>query len=350
MLRLIDANLDRLGEGLRVLEDVARFLLNDLEITEELKALRHKMVISDSDIRSRLLVSRDSGNDAMKGRVEGKRGNVIDLVTANAKRAQEALRVLEEFAKLPQIPLKVRQKDFAQARFTLYEIEKELTLKLQRQDKRERIAGLYVIIDTETLGGRGEVEAARQAIQGGAKIIQFRDKHRGKRDLFPIAQELKGICTETTTLFILNDYLDLTLATNADGVHLGQGDLPIHLVREILPPDKIIGCSVRTVEQTLQAQEEGTDYIGVGSIYPSPTKPDAEVIGLERLREIKNAISLPVVALGGINESNVEEVVKAGADAVAVISAVLNTEDVATSARRLAAKMRKEVIIGKADF
>ncbi|MBT9149467.1 MAG: Thiamine-phosphate synthase [Dehalococcoidia bacterium] len=364
MLRIIDANLDRLGEGLRVLEDIARFVLEDIRITEKLRRMRHELIAIDPALKSRLLAARDSVGDVGRGGAGGgDRKRLIDVVTANAKRAQESLRVLEELAKLPQVPAELRERRFEEARFTLYEIERELALRLARQDRRNRVAGLYVIIDAQTLGasresrvqsresGRegnsslqppasslSEAEAARQVIQGGARVIQLRDKHRSKRELIPLTRELRQICAEAGVLFIVNDYVDLALATDADGVHLGQNDLPVPLAREILPLDKIIGCSARTVELALKAQEEGADYIGVGSIYSSPTKPSAEVIGLGRLRDIRNAVSLPVVALGGVNESNVGEVLEAGADSVAVIDAVLNAEDTRMATHRLVAK------------
>lgn len=338
MLRIIDANLDRLSEGLRVLEDISRFILEDIGITEQLRRMRHELIAIDPALKRRLLAARDSAGDVGREGAGGSdRKRLIDVVSANARRAQESLRVLEELAKLPQATAELGERNFEKARFALYEIEKELALRLVRQDRRNRVAGLYVIIDAQTLGKRSEAEAARQVIQGGAMVIQLRDKHRSKRELVPLTRELKKICAEAGVLFIVNDYVDLALATDADGVHLGQNDLPVPLAREILPLDKIIGCSARTVELALDAQEEGADYIGVGSIYSSPTKPGAEVIGLGRLQQIKEAVSLPVVALGGINESNVSEVIKAGADCVAVIDAVLNASDIRMATHRLAA-------------
>jgi len=139
----------------------------------------------------------------------------------------------------------------------------------------------------------------------------------------------------------------LALLVNADGVHLGQDDIPVSSARKLLSPDKIVGCSVRRMEQALEAQAEGADYIAVGSIYPSPTKVSAEVVGLETLRQIKEAVSVPVVAIGGINEDNLKEVVSSGADAVAVISAVLKTGDVKASAYRLSAKILELKAEGK---
>jgi thiamine-phosphate pyrophosphorylase len=340
--RIIDANLDRLGEALRVLEDIARFILDDAHLSEKLKNIRHDLIPVDPSTKNKLLAARDTEGDVGHERaaISGSaRQSVSDLVTANAKRAEESLRVLEEFAKLPETPAELKGRRFEQARFTLYGIEREITLRLARWDKRERITGLYAIIDAQTLAGRiSEAEAARQIIRGGAKVIQLRDKRRSKGELVPIAQELRQICAQAEVLFLINDYVDLALATDADGVHLGQSDLPVCLARRVLPLDKIIGCSVRTVEQAQKAQDEGADYIGVGAIYPSPTKPDAGVIGIEGLRKIRDAILLPIVALGGIKPSNVDEVLEAGANSIAAISAVLS-DKIEASTRRLAAKI-----------
>lgn len=340
MLRLMDANLDRLGEGLRVLEDSARFVLGDIQITETLKRMRHELTSTDPVFRSKLLASRNSEGDVGREKAVATipRTQLVDLVAANARRTQESLRVLEEYAKLPQIPVEIAERNFEQARFALYEIEKELTLKLIRHDKRERISGLYVIIDRQFLAGRSEVEATRQVIQGGARVIQLRDKLRNKRDIIAVAHELKQVCIEANVLFIMNDHMDVAVAVDADGVHLGVNDLPVPMAREMMSLEKIIGCTVRTVEQAIKAQEDGVDYIGVGAIYPSSTKADAEVVGLERLHEIKRKVSMPIVAIGGINETNVNPVIETGADSVAVISAVLSTDDMLASTHQLVAK------------
>jgi len=132
-------------------------------------------------------------------------------------------------------------------------------------------------------------------------------------------------------LFIMNDYLDLALATDADGLHLGQDDLPVTAARKLLPMDKIIGCSTTTVDQAVTAQAEGADYIAVGSIYPTSSKETAKVVGRNRLQEIRQAVTLPLVAIGGITKDTAHEVMTAGADAIAIISAILQAEDIATA-------------------
>lgn len=343
MLRLIDANLDRLAEGLRVLEDTARFVLGDVQITETLKRMRHDLTTTDPAFRNTLLASRNSladvGRESAVANIP--RTHLGDLVTANARRAQESLRVLEEYSKLSQIPEGLAERDFETARFALYTIEKELSLRLIRHEKRERITGLYVILDVQSLEGRSEVEVARRVIQGGARAIQLRDKHRDKRELIAVSQEIKQICAKADVLFLVNDHIDVAVASDADGVHLGLNDAPVALAREMMALDKIVGCSARTVAQALSAQESGADYVGVGAMYPSPTKSDAEVVGPDRLREMRGRISIPIVAIGGINQTNLSEVLESGADSAAVISAVLNTDDILASTKQLCAKFER---------
>ena len=180
-----------------------------------------------------------------------------------------------------------------------------------------------------------------QAIQGGATTIQLRDKLLCKKGLLPIAQQLRNLCAEHDVLFIVNDHLDLVLATDADGLHLGQEDLPIKEARKLLAMDQILGTSIRTVAQANTAESEEADYIAVGSMYPTPSKETAEVVGLDRLRQIRQAVNLPVVAIGGITRDNAAEVIAAGADAVAVISAILKAEDVEKATRELVETLQR---------
>ncbi len=337
-LRIIDASLNRISEGLRLLEDLARFLLNDATLTRQLKSMRHELIRGDWPFHQKLLESRNSESDvgiALEVPGEEKQRDLPTTVMANARRVQESLRTLEELAKVPDITPELDSEKFEQARFALYTIERDLLSKLLRQDKTKLIRGLYVIIDTQLLKGRGHVEVAGQVIRGGARIIQLRDKTMSKRKLLSIAQELKNLCAEHNVLFIMNDYLDLALAANADGLHLGQGDLPIKVARKLLPMDKVLGCSVTTVEQAVTAESEGADHIAVGSMYPTPSKETAKVVGLEMLRQVRQKISLPLVAIGGITKDNVAEICAAGADSVAVIGAVLGAEAPEEAARQI---------------
>ncbi len=340
MLRIIDANLNRLSEGLRLLEDLARLQLNDATLTQQLKNMRHELLRSDWSFQQQLLQARNSEGDVgidMEVPGDEKQRELPTVVIANARRVQQSLRTLEELSKTPDA--KLDPEKFKQARFSLYTIEQELVSKLLRQDKTRHVAGLYAIIDTQALKGRSHIEVASQVISGGATVVQLRDKLLSKKELLPIAQQLRGLCTEHNVLFIVNDYLDIALAADADGLHLGQDDLPIKVARKLLPIDRILGSSVTTADQALTAESEGADYIAVGSIYPTKYKETATVVGLERLRQIKQAISLPLVAIGGINKDNAAEVIAAGADSVAVISAVLDAEAPKEAAREIVDKL-----------
>jgi thiamine-phosphate pyrophosphorylase len=194
-LRIIDANINRLGEGLRVLEEFARMTLNDAVLTQKLKDIRHKTVIVNQELQKQLLGARDAGGDIgsnldVKGETKGK--NIVGIITANAKRAQESLRVLEELAKVPELILNTE--NYRKARFELYTIEKELTGKLSRQENTKRVVGLYAVVDTEWLKGRQPVKAAEQMIKGGARIIQLRCKMGGLKEFLDLAKDLKNIC------------------------------------------------------------------------------------------------------------------------------------------------------------
>ena len=344
-LRIIDANLNRIGEGLRLLEDLARLLLNDATLTQQLKTMRHELVTSDWSFNQQLLQSRDSESDVginIEAPEQAEPRELPIMVVANARRVQEALRTLEELAKIPGTTPKLDSEKFKQARFSLYTIERTLLSKLLRKDKLKSIPGLYVIIDTQALKGRSHIEVASQAICGGAKTVQLRDKLQSKKELLPLAQKLRKLCTEHNVLFIMNDYLDLALASDADGLHLGQDDLPIKVARKLLPMDKILGCSTTTADQAITAESEGADYIAAGSIYPTSSKETAKVVGLERLLQIRQAISLPLVAIGGITKDNAAEVLAAGADSVAVIGAVLGAESPEEAAQQIAARFEAQ--------
>ena len=349
-LRMIDANLNRSSEGLRILEDVARFLLNDTELCKRLKTLRHNLGQETETLRVGLLSQRDAECDVghlypiaprerkSNAKTTPVRG-LLDLVTANAKRVQESLRVIEELARLPEINSKLNSASFERTRFALYTLERDLISRISRRDKLERISGLYVIIDRQFLVGREEVEVAKQIIEGGARVIQLRDKQSKKAELLLVVQKIRELCSQADVLFMINDYLDLAVAVDADGLHVGQEDLPLPVIRRELPVDKIVGCSVKSISQATKAQTEGADYIAVGSIFPTTTKEEVTVVGVNMLKELKRTITTPVVAIGGINLNNVDEVIAAGADAVAVISAVLGEQDIKGAVQNLVAKI-----------
>ncbi len=198
--------------------------------------------------------------------------------------------------------------------------------------------GLYVIIDPSITAERDETDVARRAIEGGARLLQWRDKTREKGLQLPVAQAIRPLCREAGALFLVNDNVDLALAADADGVHLGQNDLPVAVVRRIVPREMIVGCSTNNPGEARQAEADGADYVSVGRLYETGSKSDTRPATLETLRAVKAAVSVPVCAIGGINESNIDAVIAAGADMVAVIAAVVAAADVRQAARRLATR------------
>jgi len=204
---------------------------------------------------------------------------------------------------------------------------------------KPRIRGLYVIVDPEQTRGRDAVEVARQALEGGASLIQWRDKARDKGEQLPQLRAVRDLCRRHGALLIVNDHADLALAAGADGVHLGQKDLPPAAVRAFVPADFIVGVSTNNVEEARRAEAEGASYVAVGALFPTASKTVTRPASPQRLRDVKQAVSVPVVGIGGINERNIDQVFAAGADAVAVISAVIAADDVRQAAARLAAHL-----------
>jgi thiamine-phosphate pyrophosphorylase len=200
---------------------------------------------------------------------------------------------------------------------------------------------LYVITDRQIARGLSHAEIARRAVSGGADAIQLRDKTLSSRALVQAASEIRSITRETGTCFIVNDRIDIALATGADGVHLGQEDLPVMSARRIAPPGFIIGVSIGTVAEAVSAVSAGADYIALSPTFDTGSKADAGPgYGLRTLRKICEMVSVPVIAIGGINPGNVAGVVAAGAAGIAVISAVVSAEDIAGAARYLKESIR----------
>jgi thiamine-phosphate pyrophosphorylase len=203
---------------------------------------------------------------------------------------------------------------------------------------------LHVLTDRKASRGRSYLQVAEAAIAGGADVLQLRDKEASSGELYREALQLRRLTLEVNVPFIVNDRLDIALAVDADGVHVGQSDLPASVVRKILGPGKILGVSVVTVEEALQAEKDGADYLGVGPVFEARgTKPDTlEPLGVVCISRIRGHCRLPIVAIGGINEENALKVREAGADAAAVISAVVSADDISLATRRL-----KRILEGK---
>jgi thiamine-phosphate pyrophosphorylase len=203
---------------------------------------------------------------------------------------------------------------------------------------------LYVITDEQLSGGRTHQEIARQAITGGAEVIQFRDKTASGKKLYETGLELKKLTRENSVSFIVNDRLDLALILDADGVHVGQSDIPARAARRLLGPDKILGVSAASVAEALKAEVDGADYLGVGPIFEARgTKADAaKPQGLELLVQIRQKCRLPLIAIGGIHRQNVNSVIQAGADGAAVISAIVAANDISKAASQIRSAILRE--------
>ncbi|MDE2323013.1 MAG: thiamine phosphate synthase, partial [candidate division NC10 bacterium] len=195
-----------------------------------------------------------------------------------------------------------------------------------------QICRLCVITDRELRRGLSHVEIAMQAVKGGASMIQLRDKAAGPRQLLYEARQITQLCRAHGVAFIVNDRLDLALAADADGVHLGQDDLPPWKARTLLGTGKILGVSTHSIEQAIRAAEQGADYLGIGPLFATATKATGyEPVGCDTIRQLRARLPLPIVAIGGISLSNVGEVIRSGAAGVAVISAIVGTDDITTA-------------------
>ncbi|MFN4178976.1 MAG: thiamine phosphate synthase [Armatimonadota bacterium] len=201
----------------------------------------------------------------------------------------------------------------------------------------KRIAGVYVITDRFVNPKRSHLDIAKAAVEGGAFILQLRDKEATTRQLLEWAREIRDLTRRTETLFIVNDRVDIALAADADGIHVGDDDMPVPIARRLLGAGKIIGRSVANEEEALQAVAEGADYVSIGSIFATSTKPDAgEPVGVEMVKRVRQVLppDYPLVAIGGINLQNAAAVFEAGADAVAVVSAIACADDPVTVIRQ----------------
>ncbi len=199
---------------------------------------------------------------------------------------------------------------------------------------------LYVILDRTASRGRDLREILDGVIAGGGRLVQFREKEWTLRRCLPLLEDLRRTARRAGIGFAVNDRLDLALAVEADGLHLGQDDLPASVARRLLSSSMFLGVSTHSLEQARQAERDGADYIAVGSIFPTATKPESELVGVDLLRAVRQAIAAPLVAIGGITAENAEEAIRAGADGVAVISAVCAAPDPAEATRRLLERIR----------
>lgn len=194
---------------------------------------------------------------------------------------------------------------------------------------------LYLVTDRDLLGDKDLTQTIEQAIQGGVTMVQVREKALSTLAFFQVALVIKNITKKHGIPFIVNDRVDIALAVDADGLHIGQDDMPLLIARKLLGNNKIIGVSVATLEEALLAEKEGADYLGIGAIFPTMTKDNANSVSLAELALIKNKVSIPIIAIGGINENNLQKVMATGVDGAAVISAIVAHPNPCMAAQKL---------------
>lgn len=315
--RILDANLDRAREGLRIIEEWCRFGLNSEPLTQECKHLRQELaVLQTPEIRAARDTSGDPGTELTHDR-ERERSSISHLLQVNFSRVEEALRVLEEYGKLdhPQMASTCKQ-----MRYQVYILESNL---LGYRRHQQLLASRLYLITSATEQLLNIVEAA---LQGGLTLVQYRNKPAEDLVKLEEAKKLRQLCDRYGALLILNDRVDLALAVEADGVHLGQQDVPIALARQLLGPQKLIGRSTTNPQELKQAIAEGADYIGVGPVYETPTKPGKAAAGLEYVRYAAKESSVPWFAIGGIDLNNLNEVLEGGTQRVAVVRSIMEAE------------------------
>lgn len=316
VFRILDANLNRSREALRVLEDLARFHHDDAPLSAALKRIRHDVDRPARPLRAALLSARDSARDVGRdGDLPSAARSSAELAAANFKRAQEALRVVEESAKGRFAALSAAAH---RARFSLYGLERRLG------DPRARLAAarLYVLLDP-SVTRRPLDRVAREAVEGGAEILQLRMKPRV--DL-ALARAVRAAAPEA--LFVVNDDPAVAVAAGADGVHLGLEDLPIRAAKAL--GVGIVGATSHSLAEARRAVREGADYVSCGPMFATALKPHLEPKGTEYLAGAKR-LGVPVFCIGGITASNLRR----SMERVAVCSAVIAERDVAAAARRI---------------
>lgn len=317
LYRILDANLDRAREGLRVIEEWCRFGLNDVALTERCKYWRQELAHwHQAELRAARNTPDDPGTDLTHPN-EATRGSIEQVLQVNFCRVEEALRVLEEYGKVYRADMASAVK---QMRYQVYTLESHLMTVHRRQVLDS--AALYLV----TSPSENLFSTVEAALKGGLGLVQYRDKEADDGTRFQNAQKLRELCRDYGALFIVNDRVDLALAVDADGVHLGQDDMPFAWARQMLGQHKLIGRSTHSPEQLKAAIAEGADYVGVGPVYETPTKAGRPAAGLEYVKYAAEHCSIPWYAIGGIDTQNIHEVLGAGAQRVSVVRAIMQAE------------------------
>ncbi len=319
--QIIDANLDRAREGLRVLEDWARFGLGKGKYVERIKNLRQILGKNHLEVYKQ---SRNYIEDKCKGLTHQEqlnRNTSEQIISSNSGRVQEALRVIEEFSRLHNHEL---SKIASEIRYEIYTIEIDLLNLSTRRNSEEILKEnhLYVITDQK----ENLFEIIEEILIAGVRIIQHRFKTGTDKDNLLEAIKIKNLCKKYNSLFIINDRIDIALASNADGIHLGQDDLNLKTARKLLGYSKIIGISANNENDISNALKGGCDYIGIGPVFETATKMNKKPIGIEKIKTLTKDIDIPWFAIGGIKSNNISHLKSNGFKKVAIVSQLMNSE------------------------
>jgi len=320
--QIIDANLDRAREGLRVLEDWARFGLGKEKYVEKIKNFRQILGKNHLEVYKQ---SRNHIEDNCKGLTHQEQFNrktSEQIISSNSARVQEALRVIEEFSRLHNHEL---SKIVSGIRYEIYTIEVDLLnySKLKKSEEILKENDLYVITDQKD----NLLEIIEEILIAGVRIIQYRFKSGTDKDHLQEAIQIKNLCKRYNSLFIINDRLDIALASDADGIHLGQDDLDLKTARKLLGYSKIMGISASNEIDISNALKEGCDYIGIGPVFETATKKNKKPIGIEKIKTLTKDLNIPWFAIGGVKKNNISYLKSNGIKKVALVSQLMNSED-----------------------
>lgn len=337
LARLLDANANRAREAMRVMEDAARFLLDDADLSREIKTLRHDFADALQPL-DMLTFNRDTTGDIGTTSTtpsEQTRRATVDVAIAAGKRLSEALRAIEEYTKTidPDVAGRLEQ-----LRYRGYDLDHRLCLALGTS--RGQQWRLCVLLSESLCAHYSWEEVARQCVDAGADAIQLREKHLEDDALLPRARRLVEIAHPHASV-IINDRFDIAMLAGADGVHLGQHDLPCREVRKIVGRQLLIGVSTSRLDEARQAQRDGADYCGVGPMFATTTKHKDVIVGPDYLREYLTWDCLPHLAIGGVTLENVDQLVAAGCRGVAVSSAVCGAKQPGEVVRALVEKLNQ---------
>lgn len=344
--RIVDANLNRASEALRVIEDYARFALDDSFLAEKTKQIRHRLTVATAPLAAGdRLAARDTQADVgtqITTPQEYVRSSTGQVAAASSARLAQALRTIEEYGKLL-LPAE-NVAEIEALRYESYTLEKSYRT-LATSLERLQACRLYVLIDT-CESEEAFCALARSLITSGVDILQLRDKQANDRLLVSRGQLLRKLLSEVKdcrTLFIMNDRPDLALLTKADGVHVGQEELSVSQVRQVVGSEMLVGVSTHDLAQAKQAVLDGANYIGCGPTFPSQTKSFENFPGLDFLKQVASQLAIPAFAIGGIDASNVPHVLATGVTRIAVSSAITRAPSPATAALALAALVGQDL-------